>query len=131
MSMPRSNRISSTCRSDSDEADHLGRAVEITEGIAHRRRLRILARRLKPIYSDIAVCLNDEENSQIAGSNVVWDARDHGNAESTAQPPVASGEPRSLLPSTPFQSSSGECRLRGGYFMAKISGVCVGELSLI
>ena len=37
------------------EADHLGRAVEITEGIAHRRRLRILARRLKPIYSDNAV----------------------------------------------------------------------------
>jgi hypothetical protein len=36
------------------EADHLGRAVEITEGIAHRRRLRILARRLKPIYSDNA-----------------------------------------------------------------------------
>jgi hypothetical protein len=26
-----------------------GRAVEITEGIAHRRRLRSLARRLKPI----------------------------------------------------------------------------------
>ena len=38
-----------------NEADHLGRAVEITEGIAHRRRLRILARRLKPIYSDNAV----------------------------------------------------------------------------
>jgi len=37
------------------EADYLGRAVEITEGIAHRRRLRILARRLKPIYSDNAV----------------------------------------------------------------------------
>jgi porin len=37
------------------EADHLGRAVEITEGIAHRRRLRILARRLKPIYSDNAL----------------------------------------------------------------------------
>ena len=36
------------------EADHLGRAVEIAEGIAHRRRLRILARRLKPIYSDNA-----------------------------------------------------------------------------
>jgi len=37
------------------EADHLGRAVEITEGIAHRRRLRIIARRLKPIYSDNAI----------------------------------------------------------------------------
>ena len=36
------------------EVDHLGRAVEITEGIAHRRRLRNLARRLKPIYSDNA-----------------------------------------------------------------------------
>jgi len=36
------------------EADHLGRAVEITEGIAHRRRLRNLATRLKPIYSDNA-----------------------------------------------------------------------------
>ena len=28
-------------------------------------------------------------------------------------PPVASGEPRRLLSSTPFQSSSGECRLKG------------------
>ena len=36
------------------EADHLGRAVEITERIAHRRRLRNLAGRLKPIYSDNA-----------------------------------------------------------------------------
>jgi hypothetical protein len=36
------------------EADHLGRAVEITEGIVHRRRLRILAKRLTPIYSDNA-----------------------------------------------------------------------------
>jgi hypothetical protein len=36
------------------EADHLGRAVEITEGIAHRRRLGILARSLKLIYSDNA-----------------------------------------------------------------------------
>src|SRR5665811_1408211 len=34
------------------EADHFRRAVETTEGIAHRRRLRNLARRLKPIYSD-------------------------------------------------------------------------------
>ena len=32
------------------------------------------------------VCLNDEENSQIGGSNVAWDARDDGNAGSTAQP---------------------------------------------
>jgi hypothetical protein len=31
-----------------------GRTVEIAEGIAHRRRLRNLARRLKPIYSDNA-----------------------------------------------------------------------------
>src|SRR5680860_853278 len=38
----------------SPEADHLGRAAEITEGIAHRRRLSILARRLKPVYSDNA-----------------------------------------------------------------------------
>jgi hypothetical protein len=36
------------------EADHFGRTVEIAEGIAHRRRLSILARRLKPIYSDNA-----------------------------------------------------------------------------
>jgi len=36
------------------EADHLGRAVEITEWIAHRRTLRILVRSLKPIYSDNA-----------------------------------------------------------------------------
>jgi len=31
------------------EADHLRRVVEITEGIARCRRLRILARRLKPV----------------------------------------------------------------------------------
>ena len=36
------------------EADHLGRAVEITEWIAHCRRQRNLARTLKPIYSDNA-----------------------------------------------------------------------------
>jgi len=36
------------------EADHLGRAVEITEWIAHRRTLRIFVRSLKPIYSDNA-----------------------------------------------------------------------------
>ena len=36
------------------EANYLGRAVEITEGIAHGRRLRNLARRLKSIYSDNA-----------------------------------------------------------------------------
>ena len=34
------------------EVDHLGRAVEITEWIAHCRRLRNLTRGLKPIYSD-------------------------------------------------------------------------------
>jgi len=34
------------------EADHLGRAVEIAEGIVRRRRLRNLAGRLQPIYSD-------------------------------------------------------------------------------
>ncbi|MGA9541441.1 MAG: hypothetical protein WBQ77_10390, partial [Methyloceanibacter sp.] len=37
------------------EADHLRRAVEITEGIAHRRRLRMPPARLKPIYSDNAL----------------------------------------------------------------------------
>jgi hypothetical protein len=36
------------------EADRLGRAVEITEWIAHRQSLRNLAKRLKPIYSDNA-----------------------------------------------------------------------------
>ena len=44
------------------QADHLGRAVEITEGFAHRRRLRNLAKRLKPIYSDNAMntyCVTD------------------------------------------------------------------------
>jgi hypothetical protein len=30
-------------------------------------------------------------------------------------PPVASGEPRRLLSSTPFQSSSGECRFNRVY----------------
>jgi hypothetical protein len=39
--------------------------------------------------------------------------RDDGNAGSTAHsPPVASREPRRLLSSTPFQSSSAECRFR-------------------
>jgi hypothetical protein len=37
------------------EADYLRRRVEITEGILHCRRLKSLARRLKPIYSDNAV----------------------------------------------------------------------------
>jgi hypothetical protein len=37
------------------EADDLGRTVEITEGIAHRRRLGMPPARLKPIYSDNAV----------------------------------------------------------------------------
>ena len=32
------------------------------------------------------MCLNDEENSQIGGSNVVADTGDDGNAGSTAQP---------------------------------------------
>ena len=36
------------------EPDHLGRAVEITEGIAHRPRLGMSPARLKPIYSDDA-----------------------------------------------------------------------------
>ena len=35
-------------------ADYLRRIVEITEGILHRRRLRNLTSRLKPIYSDNA-----------------------------------------------------------------------------
>jgi hypothetical protein len=36
------------------EADHLKRTVEITEGIAHRRRLWNAPSRLKPIRSDTA-----------------------------------------------------------------------------
>ena len=36
------------------EADHLGRAVETTERIAHRRRLGMSPAQLKPIYSDNA-----------------------------------------------------------------------------
>ena len=36
------------------EADHLGRTVEITEGILHPRRLRNTIPRLKPICSDKA-----------------------------------------------------------------------------
>jgi hypothetical protein len=36
------------------EADHLARAVETAERIAHCGRLGNLARRLKPIYSDNA-----------------------------------------------------------------------------
>jgi len=40
----------------------LRRAVEITEGIAHRRRLSILARWLKPVYSDNAIFLHFSES---------------------------------------------------------------------
>jgi hypothetical protein len=36
------------------EANHLGRTIETTEWIAHCRRLRNPARRLKLIYSDNA-----------------------------------------------------------------------------
>ncbi len=36
------------------EANHLGRAIEISKWIAHRPRLRNLAMRLKLIYSDNA-----------------------------------------------------------------------------
>src|SRR5680860_1697586 len=50
------------------EADHLGRAVEITEGIAHRRRLRNLARWLKPIYSDNAPCRRRDPRRHRCGS---------------------------------------------------------------
>ena len=39
------------------EADYLGRAVEITEGILHLRRLRNASPRLKPICSDNAPVL--------------------------------------------------------------------------
>ncbi len=34
------------------EADYLGRAVEITEGVVHHRKTRGLTSPLKPIYSD-------------------------------------------------------------------------------
>jgi hypothetical protein len=37
------------------EADDLGRTVEISEGITHRRRLGMPPARLKPIYSDNAM----------------------------------------------------------------------------
>jgi hypothetical protein len=43
------------------EADYLGRTVETTEGIAHRRRLRNLAKWLKPIYSDNAQTQNQKD----------------------------------------------------------------------
>ena len=36
------------------EPDHLGRRVEITEGITHRRKLRNVTPWLKPICSDTA-----------------------------------------------------------------------------
>jgi hypothetical protein len=42
------------------EADHLGRAIEITEGIAHRPRLRNPKTKLKPIYSDNALVLHTQ-----------------------------------------------------------------------
>jgi len=55
------------------EADYLGRAVDITEGIAHRRRLRNLARRLKPIYSDKCQLVTTEfpthPNREFSGAN--------------------------------------------------------------
>ena len=50
-------------------ADHLGRAVEIMEWIAHRRRLRNLARRLKAISSDNAVGLH----SSVFGGKRIWE----------------------------------------------------------
>jgi hypothetical protein len=57
------------------EADDLGRTVEISEGIAHRRRLRILARRLKPIYSDNAL----RRDTATSASPALLDA--HGCAQ--------------------------------------------------
>ncbi|MDH3918748.1 MAG: hypothetical protein OEU25_11280 [Rhodospirillales bacterium] len=37
------------------EADHLGRAVETTDGMLHHQTLRDVPIRLKPIYSDSAL----------------------------------------------------------------------------
>jgi hypothetical protein len=47
------------------EADHLGRAVKITEWIAHCRRLRNLIGRLKPIYSDNARPRTSKDSSRV------------------------------------------------------------------
>ena len=44
------------------EADHLGRTVEVAEGIAHRQRLRITPHRLKLICSDKALGNSDYPN---------------------------------------------------------------------
>jgi len=57
------------------EADHLGRAVEITKRIAHRRRLRNLARRLKPIYSDNAITIT---HTPLCGRRVACRGKFHG-----------------------------------------------------
>ena len=52
LDLPRRQRIADVHHHH--EADHLGRTVEITEGIAHRPRLGMSPARLKPICSDIA-----------------------------------------------------------------------------
>jgi len=49
------------------EADHLGRAVEIAEGIAHHQRLGMSPARLKPICSD-----NADKTPRAASASTVF-----------------------------------------------------------
>jgi hypothetical protein len=51
--LPQRERIADV--HDHGEADHVGRAVEAAEGIAHRRRLWIARSGLKPICFDNAI----------------------------------------------------------------------------
>ena len=53
------------------EANDLRRAVEITEGISHRLRLRNASSRLKPIYSDNAVFHSETLDSILPTLNAV------------------------------------------------------------
>src|ERR1700680_1565742 len=60
----------------------------------------------------------------------------HGTPEALRCPLMAFREPRRLLSSTPFQSSSGECRIRRGRVMPKTRswtfvGLCLGAAALI
>ncbi len=60
-------------------ADYLRRTVEITKGILHRRRLRNLTSRLKPIYSDNALIATPRR----------WSSMSQNQRQQRRCPPVA------------------------------------------
>ena len=94
------------------DADHFRRAVETTEGIAHRRRLRNLAKRLKPIYSDNAhacLCVASDLFHLCNGRSATYGSGAVGLAEALAS--QCDGRAPSLklgrLASAPRRNSSG------------------------